>query len=206
MASKIDPKPQTSSPSQTQEPYYSSVPPPPSLSQAPVASKPASSGDAPYTSQPGPHPGYTNGPVYATPPGPGPQPPPSNYMPNGASNPRPPASSQGPPTVIEQMPGPAAPGSVTTGYNTAMPPLAGSANSTKLDVKSVKSSAELGLREYMSLQRRRYHSDEPGLNERLRIQAETAMADLRLLRKSVAGIVKDAESHRWRRWLIGGAV
>jgi hypothetical protein len=84
-----------------------------------------------------------------------------------------------------------------------MAPLA-LASPTKSDLRNLKSSSEFSLREYMSLQHRRYATDEPGFEERLRLQAATALADLRALRKQVSTLVRAAESHRWRRWLVGG--
>ena len=56
----------------------------------------------------------------------------------------------------------------------------------------------------MTLQRRRYRTDEVGMEERIHRQAGLAIADLRALRKEVSYRLKVAESHRWRRWLLGG--
>jgi hypothetical protein len=78
------------------------------------------------------------------------------------------------------------------------------AATTEVDLKGLRSSAELGLREYVSLQRRQYTADEVGMDQRLRLQAETVREDLRMLRRNVSDMIRAAEAHRWRRWLLGG--
>jgi hypothetical protein len=74
----------------------------------------------------------------------------------------------------------------------------------KQGIKNSKATAEFALREYISLQRRRYLTDEVRIEERLRVQAAHVLDDLRSLRRDVADIVKAAETHRWRRWFAGG--
>ncbi|KAK3934840.1 hypothetical protein QBC46DRAFT_398840 [Diplogelasinospora grovesii] len=117
--------------------------------------------------------------------------------PNGTHSFPPPPNSQGP---LEQMSGPAA---MST---TSLPVSTTTTNSGKRDLQDSKSTTEFALREYMSMQRRRYKTDEVGIEERLRIQASTVLGDLRALRKDVSELVKDAESHRWRRFIFGGAI
>ncbi|KAK0621677.1 hypothetical protein B0T17DRAFT_509005 [Bombardia bombarda] len=96
-------------------------------------------------------------------------------------------------TSTEQMPGP-----------TMTPfPLA---TTTKPGLRDSRTTTESALREYMSLQRRRLRKEEAGIDERLRIQASTVLGDLRILRDEVAELVRDAESHRWRRFILGGAI
>ena len=80
------------------------------------------------------------------------------------------------------------------------------ATATKPRLKDTKAATEFALREYMSLQRSRYRKGEAGIEERLRIQASTVLGDLRVLRQDVGNMVKAAESHRWRRFIIGGAM
>lgn len=96
---------------------------------------------------------------------------------------------------VQQMQGPAA----TT---TALP----LATSSKPNLKHSQTTTERALREYMSLQRSRYRKNEVGIEERLRTQASTVLGDLRTLRQEVGDMVKAAESHRWRRWIVGGAI
>ncbi|KAK5658291.1 hypothetical protein OQA88_2266 [Cercophora sp. LCS_1] len=112
--------------------------------------------------------------------------------PNG---PPPPAStvSYAPPLVVEHPPGP------------SLTPLP-LATVTKPSLKNVKLSTESALREYMTMQRNRHRKAEVGIEERLRIQASAVLGDLRTLRQEVGGMVKSAESHRWRRFIIGGAI
>jgi hypothetical protein len=78
------------------------------------------------------------------------------------------------------------------------------------DIRTTRTSAQFALREYMSLQRKRQQMDPTGsmasldIDERIRAQAGMLSSELRTLREQVSLIVKAAESHRWRRWLIGG--
>jgi hypothetical protein len=73
------------------------------------------------------------------------------------------------------------------------------------DIRTIKSACESSLREYYTLQTRgRY--DDPAGEDRLRIQRGVALGDLRALREEMAVVIKEAESHRWRRWVFGGIV
>ncbi|KAK0643910.1 hypothetical protein B0T16DRAFT_416845 [Cercophora newfieldiana] len=114
---------------------------------------------------------------------------------NGPPPPASQAPSYPPPpmTVLEQMPGP------------SMTPLP-LATAIKPTLKDTKVATEFSLREYMNLQRSRYRKEEVGIEERLRIQASTVLGDLRSLRQEVGDMVKSAEKHRWRRFIIGGAL
>ncbi|KAK3389709.1 hypothetical protein B0H63DRAFT_103196 [Podospora didyma] len=101
----------------------------------------------------------------------------------------------------------------TTTINVAAPPVvvtdhlpAIATTATKPSLRDSRASTALALREYMNLQRARLRKDEIGIDERLRIQASTVLGDLQTLRSEVAELVEDAESHRWRRFLIGGAI
>ncbi|KAI0482036.1 hypothetical protein GGR56DRAFT_166225 [Xylariaceae sp. FL0804] len=73
------------------------------------------------------------------------------------------------------------------------------------DIRSMKTAAEFSLREYMTLQQRRQPGDPVG-EERVRRQAGIVLSDLQTLRGEVAVLVKRAEAHRWRKWLVGGVV
>lgn len=125
-----------------------------------------------------------------------PPPPPQSSgltYPNGP--PPPPASSvsYAPPLVVEHPPAP------------SLTPLP-LATATKPSLKHVQLSTESALREYMTMQRNRHRKAEVGMDERLRIQASAVLGDLRTLRHEVGDMVKSAESHRWRRFIIGGAM
>ena len=113
--------------------------------------------------------------------------------PEVAAVPLPQYPPQPPPPQLsaEQMPGPA-----------SSLPLA-TATEGRQDLKAIKSTAEFALREYMSLQRSRYRVDVEG---QLHAQAATVLTDLRRLRRELEAFAKAAESHRWRRWVVGGAM
>lgn len=81
-----------------------------------------------------------------------------------------------------------------------------SSSLAKMDIRDRRSSVEFGMREYLSLQKRRYRTDEVGIEERLRVQAAHLLSDLRTLRNDVSATIKTAESHRWRRWITGTVV
>ncbi|KAK1984673.1 hypothetical protein LZ30DRAFT_585624, partial [Colletotrichum cereale] len=87
----------------------------------------------------------------------------------------------------------------------ALNPLA----TTSQDLKSVKTSTQFALREYLSLQRKRGRLDGAAsldLEDQIRSQGRIVLGDLKFLRKEVGVLIKDGENHRWRNWLIGGAV
>ncbi|KAI0910880.1 hypothetical protein F4823DRAFT_588563 [Ustulina deusta] len=66
------------------------------------------------------------------------------------------------------------------------------------DLKTMKTAAEISLREYATLQKQG--------GERLRAQGGLAASDLRALRSEVTLVVKRAQTGRWRKWLLGGIV
>ncbi|ROW04563.1 hypothetical protein VMCG_04944 [Cytospora schulzeri] len=74
------------------------------------------------------------------------------------------------------------------------------------NIKAARSSVEYGLGQLRSLQHRRYRPDEVGVEERLRIQAASVLGDLRVLRGEVSDLIRAAERHRWRKWLLGGVI
>ncbi|TPX09133.1 uncharacterized protein E0L32_001604 [Thyridium curvatum] len=79
------------------------------------------------------------------------------------------------------------------------------------DLKAARSTAEFAVREYITLQRRRYGAStasvggsDPALEDRIRRQAGMAGASLRAVRERVVGLAREAEAHRWRKWMLGG--
>ncbi|OIW32784.1 hypothetical protein CONLIGDRAFT_630401 [Coniochaeta ligniaria NRRL 30616] len=115
-------------------------------------------------------------------------PPPAAAVPAGAS-----------PLPVGPVPAPYLPGQSSGPTYTTLP-------LAKQDIRDRRSSVEFALREYMSLQRRRYRTDEVGIEERLRVQAAHVLTDLQTLRNDTSAMVKTAESHRWRRWITGTVV
>jgi hypothetical protein len=86
----------------------------------------------------------------------------------------------------------------------AGPALVQSPVSIKTGIRATKSTAEFALREYMTLCRRRQKPGEVGIEDSLRAQAAVVVRSLAAVRQDVAGLVKAAERHRWRRWILGG--
>ncbi|KAK1624398.1 hypothetical protein BDP81DRAFT_330101 [Colletotrichum phormii] len=80
---------------------------------------------------------------------------------------------------------------------------------TTQDLKTIKTGTQFALREYLSLQRKRGRLDGAmslELEDQIRAQGRVLLGDLKVLRKEVGSLIKDGENHRWRNWLIGGAV
>ena len=73
------------------------------------------------------------------------------------------------------------------------------------DLDTVRAGVETGLREYMDIQAHRFGFDEVAVRDR-RVHAAQLASSLRLLRQDVTDIVRNAESHRQRRWLAGTAL
>ncbi|KAI1443736.1 hypothetical protein F5Y02DRAFT_198933 [Annulohypoxylon stygium] len=71
------------------------------------------------------------------------------------------------------------------------------------DIRSIKTACEFSLSQYLTLQKRRRY-DDPASGRRLFEQQGIAMSDLQALRSEVSDLVKTTESHRWRRWILGG--
>ncbi|RSL85765.1 hypothetical protein CEP51_003137 [Fusarium floridanum] len=78
------------------------------------------------------------------------------------------------------------------------------------ELQALKTTCQFGLREYLSLQRQRRSGDSAmsayELDTRIRHHTNVMLSDLRILQSEVRGIGKEAENHRWRRWIIGGAI
>ncbi|KAI1205775.1 uncharacterized protein F4807DRAFT_470572 [Annulohypoxylon truncatum] len=71
------------------------------------------------------------------------------------------------------------------------------------DIRSIKTACEFSLGEYLTLQKRRRY-DDPASGHRLHTQQGIVMSDLQALRSEVSDLVRTTESHRWRRWILGG--
>ncbi|KAG8427958.1 hypothetical protein J3459_006140 [Metarhizium acridum] len=78
-----------------------------------------------------------------------------------------------------------------------------------LDICNVKASARFHLREFL---RARSQLQQGGgaarfeLESRLRSQVGMALGDLSTLQAEVRALAQAAENHRWRRFLLGGAI
>lgn len=70
-------------------------------------------------------------------------------------------------------------------------------------LRSSRDACEHSLHRYMKLQRRR-RPEDPISEDRLRMQRDVVLADLRTLRSDISVLVKAGESHRWGRWILGG--
>ena len=89
-------------------------------------------------------------------------------------------------------------------------------NAVPRDIKAAKASAKYQLGEFAALLRQKregYGSSgaygaggERALEERLRWQRGVVVEELKGLVGELKLVVKEAEGHRWRRWLIGGAM
>lgn len=97
------------------------------------------------------------------------------------------------------------PGSVVDFRPTQSQPL-----SSSRELRSVKTNCQFGLREYLSLVRKRQRYDASvstvDLESRIRAQTDSLVRDLRVLHSELRAVAKAAEDHRWRRWIIGGVL
>ncbi|KAF6824743.1 hypothetical protein CPLU01_10692 [Colletotrichum plurivorum] len=116
---------------------------------------------------------------------------------------------------VEQMAGPAAyPTPHSQQASVAEVPRLGAAAlnplaTTTQDLKSLKTSTQFSLREYVTLQRKRNGlggATSLELEDQIRNQGRILLGDLKSLRREVGIVIRDGENHRWRNWLIGGAV
>ncbi|OTB01064.1 hypothetical protein M426DRAFT_323715 [Hypoxylon sp. CI-4A] len=73
------------------------------------------------------------------------------------------------------------------------------------DIRSIKTACEFSLSEYLTLQKRARY-DDPASGQRLQDQQSIVLSDLQALRGEVTDLVRATESHRWRKWLLGGLV
>jgi uncharacterized membrane protein YjjP (DUF1212 family) len=66
------------------------------------------------------------------------------------------------------------------------------------------------MREYMTLQNKSKRTDpslsQIDLQNQLRNQAELAILELKKLQGDLREVTRQGEEHRWRRWLVGGAM
>lgn len=74
------------------------------------------------------------------------------------------------------------------------------------DIRSAKAAVEVGLGGLMRLQLERLENNKADVAERLRSETVNVLGDLKALRDEVSDIARAAESHRWRKWLVGGVV
>ncbi|KAK8119836.1 uncharacterized protein PG998_004462 [Apiospora kogelbergensis] len=83
-------------------------------------------------------------------------------------------------------------------------------------IKSARATSEFAAREYLSLLRkigpaagRSYSVNDPSAAEafaRARSQQMLVLDELQTLRQSVAVVIREAEAHRWRKWVLGGVL
>ena len=79
------------------------------------------------------------------------------------------------------------------------------------DLSQLKTQCQFNLREYQALMRKRQGQGTAStttmdLESRLRSQQHLTLAGLHALQDEVKVLVREAEEHRWRKWLLGGAV
>lgn len=88
--------------------------------------------------------------------------------------------------------------------------LSTSTDTESLNIRAARTRAQSALQEYLSLQAKRKRASSSAksskLDEQLRAQGARAMQDLMAVRKEVRNMIKEAEKHRWRKWLIGSLV
>jgi hypothetical protein len=78
------------------------------------------------------------------------------------------------------------------------------------NIRNVRASCLFQLREYITLQHKSKRADASvttlDLQNQLRNQAGLAVLDLKMLQAELREITKKGEEHRWRKWIVGGAM
>ncbi|KAG8161363.1 hypothetical protein KVR01_009627 [Diaporthe batatas] len=72
------------------------------------------------------------------------------------------------------------------------------------NIKTARLSVEHGLKELLAFQQRRPQADGVAFLEQFRLQSANVLDELMTLRGEVSDIIRAAERHRWRKWLLGG--
>jgi len=83
--------------------------------------------------------------------------------------------------------------------------------STAHDIRTVQSSSQFALREYLTLIKKRQTAPYGStmsldLEDRIRIQGGLLLGDLNTLRDEVGEVIKACQGRRVRRWILGGAL
>jgi len=79
------------------------------------------------------------------------------------------------------------------------------------DIVTARTNSQVGLREFADLVKKRQNAP-PGstlssdIDARIRSTGGLLLRDLKLLRLELRDLARSKESHRWRRWLVGGAM
>ncbi|PKS05962.1 hypothetical protein jhhlp_007795 [Lomentospora prolificans] len=83
--------------------------------------------------------------------------------------------------------------------------------STTHDIVTARSNSQYGLKEFVELVKRRQNAP-PGstissdIDAKIRASGGLLLKDLKGLRLELREVARNKESHRWRRWLVGGAM
>ncbi|KHN99353.1 uncharacterized protein MAM_03051 [Metarhizium album ARSEF 1941] len=127
---------------------------------------------------------------------------------HGPPGPPPPAPGQG----LALQVGPDHPGSATSIPTVPGHTLTPMVPPAALDVRNIKASAQFHLGEFLRVRGQLQQQQQGGgaarfeLESRLRSRAGMALGDLSTLQAEVRALAKAAEGHRWRRFLVGGAI
>jgi hypothetical protein len=83
--------------------------------------------------------------------------------------------------------------------------------STAHDIRTVQSSAQFALREYLTLTKKRQSAPYGStmsldLEDRIQIQGGLLLGDLKTLRDEVGEVIKACQGRRAKRWILGGAL
>ncbi|SPO01472.1 uncharacterized protein DNG_04145 [Cephalotrichum gorgonifer] len=79
------------------------------------------------------------------------------------------------------------------------------------DLKTARAASHAAVREFVDLVRRRQGAP-PGstisvdIEGKIRAQGAIVFDDLRMLREELREVARAKEGHRWRKWVVGGAV
>lgn len=91
------------------------------------------------------------------------------------------------------------------------PPMTPMLSTPAPDLKTARVTSHAAVRELLDLVKRR-EGAPPGstisadIDFKIRAQGAVVLGDLRMLRGELKEVARGREGHRWRKWIIGGAV
>ena len=95
-------------------------------------------------------------------------------------------------------------------FNSYQPAVATTTARATLDVKNVRAATQHDLKEYARMIEMRRSGDVTAatmeFEGQFRAQQALVIGNLKMLQGEMRNLAKAAENHRWRRWLVGGAM
>lgn len=72
------------------------------------------------------------------------------------------------------------------------------------DIRTLRQSCQINMREYLAMQHEYRQYGGNVSEQQMRSQTGRVLSDLMNLQMEVRELAREAQNHRWRRWLMGG--